>query len=49
MTEGGDNPGGPVSHSDLFSLVAGGKREQILQAVRQEEVSLGMVDPTTGR
>ena len=49
MTAGGDNPGGPVSHSELFSLVSSGKRDQILETVSQEEVSLGMVDPTTGR
>ena len=38
-----------VSHSDLFKVVSSGKRDQILEAVRQDEVSLGMVDPTTGR
>ena len=41
--------GGPVSHSELFSLVSSGKRDQILETVRQEEISLGMVDPSTGR
>merc|ERR1712038_128344 len=49
MAGGSDNPSGPVSHSEVFSLVSGGKRDQILQTVRQDEVSLGMVDPVTGR
>ena len=49
MAGDGDNPSGPVSHSEVFSLVSGGKREQILETVRQDEVSLGMVDPITGR
>ena len=48
MTESG-NINSPVSHSDLFKVVSGGKRDQILERVRQDEVSLGMVDPTTGR
>ena len=47
MTESGNKS--PVSHSDLFKVVSSGKRDQILEAVRQDEVSLGMVDPTTGR
>ena len=48
MTERGNNP---VSHSDLFKfkVVSSGKRDQILETVRQSEVSLGMVDPTSGR
>ena len=46
MTESGNNP---VSHSDLFKVVSSGKRDQILETVRQSEVSLGMVDPTSGR
>ena len=46
MTESGNNP---VSHSDLFKVVSSGKRDQILETVRQQDVSLGMVDPTSGR
>merc|ERR1711953_191051 len=34
---------------DIFKVVSRAKRDQILETVRQEEVSLGMVDPTTGR
>ena len=46
MRESGNNP---VSHSDLFKVVSSGKRDQILETVRQQDVSLGMVDPTSGR
>merc|ERR1711953_370140 len=34
---------------DIFKVVSRAKRDQILETVRQDEVSLGMVDPTTGR
>ena len=38
-----------ISHSEVFNTVAGGKRKQILARVMEPEVSLGMVDPSTGR
>lgn len=38
-----------VSHSEVFSTVSGGKRKQIQARVMEQGVSLGMVDPSTGR
>ena len=38
-----------ISHSEVFSTVAGGKRKQIRSRVMEQGVSLGMVDPSTGR
>merc|ERR1711963_985584 len=39
----------PLSHSHLFTEGRTGKRDQIQRTVLGEEVSLGLVDPTTGR
>merc|ERR1711963_338236 len=39
----------PLSHSHLFTEVRTGKRDQIQRTALGEEVSLGLVDPTTGR
>jgi len=47
MADSEDNPG--VSHSQLFHVITAGKRDQIVETVLQEEVSLGMVEPATGR
>ena len=38
-----------ISHSEVFSTVAGGKRKQIRSRVMEQGVSLGMVDPSNGR
>merc|ERR1711988_963746 len=46
MTNTGQSP---LSHSHLFTEVRTGKRDQIQRTVLGEEVSLGLVDPTTGR
>merc|ERR1711936_1370798 len=37
------------SHSHLFTQVTSGKRDQTARTVLSPEVSLGMVDPSTGR
>lgn len=39
----------PRSHSEVFNVVSGSKRKQIVSTVMESGVSLGMVDPTTGR
>lgn len=38
-----------ISHSEVFNTVSGGKRKQIQARVMEQGVSLGMVDPSTGR
>ena len=38
-----------ISHSEVFSTVLGGKRKLIQARVMEQSVSLGMVDPSTGR
>ena len=38
-----------ISHSEVFSTVSGGKRKLIQARVIEQGVSLGMVDPSTGR
>ena len=38
-----------ISHSEVFNIVSGGKRKQIQARVMEQGVSLGMVDPSTGR
>ena len=40
-----------VSHSEVFNIVTGAatKRRQVVETVNNPGVSLGMVDPTTGR
>ena len=38
-----------ISHSEVFSTVSGGKRKLIQARVMEQGVSLGMVDPSTGR
>ena len=49
-----DSESGPVASAApspraVFGAVAGGKRSQVLAAVLEPGVSLGMLDPTTGR
>ena len=49
-----DSESSPVSSAApspraVFSAVASGKRSQVLAAVLEPGVSLGMLDPTTGR
>ena len=39
----------PRSHSEVFNVMSGSKRKQIVSTVMESGVSLGMVDPTTGR
>ena len=39
----------PRSHREVFNVVSGSKRKQIVSTVMESGVSLGMVDPTTGR
>ena len=39
----------PPSHSEVFNTVSGSKRKLIVGTVMESGVSLGMVDPTTGR
>ena len=34
---------------DVLGEIGGRNREQVVQTINQEEVSLGMVDPDTGR
>lgn len=40
-----------VSHSEVFNIVTSNnsKRKQVVETVQNPGVSLGMVDPTTGR
>ena len=40
-----------VSHSEMFNIVTSttSKRRQVVEMVHNPGVSLGMVDPTTGR
>ena len=38
-----------ISHSEVFNTVSGGKRKLIQARVMEQGVSLGMVDPSTGR
>ena len=40
---------GSKSHVEVFTVVESKERDQVVKVVKQEEVSLGMVDPTTGR
>merc|ERR1711936_359209 len=47
MAESEESPA--VSHSHLFTQVTSGKRDQTARMVLSPEVSLGLVDPTTGR
>ena len=47
MAESEESPA--VSHSHLFTQVTSGKRDQTARTVLSPEVSLGMVDPSTGR
>ena len=39
----------PISHSEIFKTVGESKRQQIVASVQSQDVSLGMVDPVTGR
>ena len=39
----------PMSHSEIFNIVGEGKRKQIVASVQSPDISLGMVDPVTGR
>ena len=34
---------------DVFKVVNSKERDQVVEVVNQEDVSLGMVDPSTGR
>jgi len=43
------NLNSPRSHSEVFNIVSGSKRKHIVNTVMESGVSLGMVDPTTGR
>ena len=36
-------------HGDVFKVVDSKERDQVVEVVNQEDVSLGMVDPSTGR
>ena len=36
-------------HGDAFKVVDSKDRDQVVEVVNQEDVSLGMVDPSTGR
>merc|ERR1712128_416330 len=38
-----------MSHVEVFTVMESKERDQVVKVVKQEEVSLGMVDPTTGR
>ena len=38
-----------VRHGDVFKVVDSKERDQVVEMVNQEDVSLGMVDPSTGR
>ena len=38
-----------ASHAEVFNVVDLKQRDQVVKIVKKEEVSLGMVDPTTGR
>ena len=40
---------GSQSPAEVFQVMESKERDQVLKVVKQEEVSLGMVDPTTGR
>ena len=40
---------GSKSPSDIFKVVESKEREQVLKVLSQDDVSLGMVDPVTGR
>ena len=40
---------GPTSHAEVFNVMDSKERDQVVKVVKQEEVSLGMVDPSTGR
>ena len=40
---------GSKSHVEVFIVMESKERDQVVKVVKQEEVSLGMVDPTTGR
>ena len=37
------------SHAEVFNVMDLKERDQVVKIVRQEDVSLGMVDPSTGR
>ena len=38
-----------ASHAEVFNVMDLKQRDEVVKMVKQEEVSLGMVDPTTGR
>ena len=38
-----------ASHAEVFNMLDLKQRDQVVKMVKKEEVSLGMVDPTTGR
>ena len=40
---------GARSPAEVFSVVDSKDRSQVVKVVKQEDVSLGLVDPTTGR
>jgi hypothetical protein len=37
------------SHAEVFNMMDLKERDQVVKVVKQEDVSLGMVDPSTGR
>ena len=37
------------SHAEVFQVLDSKERNKVVKMVKQEGVSLGMVDPTTGR
>lgn len=40
---------GTTTHAEVFSVLEGKKRDEVVKVVSREEVSLGMIDPVTGR
>ena len=38
-----------ASHGEVFKVVDSKERDQVVKVVKQEDVSLGMVDPSNGR
>jgi hypothetical protein len=37
------------SHAEVFNVMDLKERDKVVKVVKQEDVSLGMVDPSTGR
>ena len=49
MSVGSGSARGSETTEDVFKVLGSNNRELVLKMINKDELSLGMVDPTTGR